>query len=94
MNSCRIKPQLLFYIKSKWPKDKIETNFFEKIKGVEKSKKYELLEDGRRFLWISQKDIKEKKICILPDQIVYDGRPYHMMPSVAASIVMLTEYLK
>ncbi len=88
------KPQLLFYIKSKWPKDKIETNFFEKIKGVEKSKKYELLEDGRRFLWISQKDIKEKKICILPDQIVYDGRPYHMMPSVAASIVMLTEYLK
>ena len=86
------KPQLLFYMHARWTKEKIEKNFHEETKKDRKKKRYILSEDGRKLLWIHISEINQ--ICILPDRIIYHGRAYRMMPSAAASIVMLLEYLR
>lgn len=86
------KPQLLFYVRSKWNKDKIEENFINEVKKTNKNKRNILLEDGRKLLWIPRAQINQ--LCILPDMIIYQGKIYCMMPSATASIVMLIEYLR
>lgn len=86
------KPQLLFFIRSFWTKDMIKQNFLEEVKRTSKTNQMELLEDGRKFLWVPK--IELGQMCILPDMIIYRGRSYHMMPSATASVVMLIEYLR
>ncbi len=83
------KPQLLFYLRSRWPKDRIEKNFLYTIK---KSDKNLFLEDGKKLLWIPRKELDQ--ICIWSDMIIYQGKVYRMVPSATASIVMLLEYLQ
>lgn len=85
------KPQLLFFIRSLWTKEEIKQNFISEMKKSDTNNEAELLVDGRKFLWIYKAEIKD--ICILPDMIIYNGRSYRMMPSSAASIVMLIESL-
>lgn len=86
------KPQLLFYVRSSLTKEMIEQNFFAEVKKSSKIHQRELLEDGKKLVWIPQKELDH--ICILPNMIIYQGKTYRMMPSAAASIVMLIEYLK
>lgn len=82
------KPQLLFYLRSKWTKDKIEKTFFSWIR---KNDKYFFRGDGKKLLWIPKGEIDQ--ICIWSDMIIYQAKVYRMVPSATASIVMLIEYL-
>ena len=86
------KPQLLFYVRSRLTKERIEQNFFAEVKNSSKVHHMELLEDGKKLLWIPKTELDH--LCILPNMIIYQGRTYRMMPSAVASIVMLIEYLK
>lgn len=86
------KPQLLFFIRSCWTKNRITHNFISVKRNLDKSKKNRLLEDGKKLLWIPTKELVQ--IGILPDMIIYHGKSYRMMPSASASVVMLLEYLK
>lgn len=86
------KPQFLFFIRSSWTKERIEQNFIEHMRKGNKEKDLELLEDGKKFLWISSNEIGE--LGILPDKIFYKGKKYGMMPSASAAIVMLIEFKK
>lgn len=82
------KPQLLFFIRSKWKKSEIEEKLVDEAK--KNPRKNKLLRK-KNILWIHVSELDE--ICILSDKIIYHGKSYPMMPSVAASIVMLIEYL-
>ncbi len=84
------KPQFLFFLRSTWSKDKIEENF--SIEHKKNKKKWEILEDGTKFLWISKNELQ--KLAILPNKIIHQGKAYHMMPSASASVIMLLDYLK
>lgn len=93
------KPQLLFVAKSLRTQKEIEDNFVkkkkEKAKELRKSfwdKELRELEDGDTFLWIPVENLK--KLVILPDAIVYEGKEYRMMPSASASLVMLIWWLE
>ncbi len=82
------KPQLLFYVKSEWKKDKIEKNFKEKSK----KKNIDMLQERSKLLWIQKTDLSA--MCILPDRIIHKGKSYHMLPSATGSVVLLLKYLK
>ena len=89
------KPQFLFWAKSKLTHKEIQNNFFEKLKAKKKKQKswdkeQRELEDGETFLWIAKEELKN--IVIAPDQILYKGKKYAMMPSASAAIVMLIEF--
>lgn len=93
------KPQLLFVAKSLRTQKEIEDNFVkkkkEKAKELRKSfwdKELRELEDGDTFLWIPVENLK--KLVILSDAIVYEGKEYRMMPSASASLVMLIWWLE
>ena len=86
------KPQLLFYVHSKWKKEEIISNFKIQTKREDKKKDTECREDGRKFLWIHKSKLDQ--ICILPEKIVHEGKSYRMMPAVAASIVIFIEHLR
>lgn len=82
------KPQLLFFIRSKLEKSDIEEKL---VDGAKKNHRKGKLLRKKNILWIHVSELDE--ICILSDKIIYHGKSYPMMPSVAASIVMLIEYL-
>lgn len=84
------KPQFLFFLRSTWSKDEIEKNF--SMEHKQNNKKWELLEDGSKLLWIAKNELH--KLAILPNKIIHQGKAYHMMPSASASVIMLLDHLK
>lgn len=86
------KPQLLFYTRSNWEKDEIERTFHSYLKKFKRKEKEKILVDGKKLLWISRQELK--RIVILPDAIIHNGKIYPMMPSASAAVVMLLDYLK
>lgn len=83
------KPQLLFYAKSNKSKDDIETDF--KNRSKEASKSFKILEDGTKFLWIKEDELKD--LCITSDMIIHNGKIYKMVPSASASVAMFINFV-
>lgn len=86
------KPQLLFYVRVRQTREQIEQNFRAECAKEGKEIRKDILEDGEKFLWVERTELN--RICVLPDRIIYHGKPYYMMPSAAASVVMLINYLR
>lgn len=93
------KPQFLFWAKSKLNHKEIEVQFqseLQKKKKQQKARKWDTqlkeLEDGETFLWIPKASLKE--MVILPNEMIYSGKSYATMPSAAAAVVMLIEFLE
>lgn len=86
------KPQFLFFIHSYWTKAEIIQNFKDKVKKENKKIKRHRAEDGKKLLFIHREEIS--RMCILPDRMIYRRKAYSMMPSAAASLVLMIEYLK
>lgn len=83
------KPQFLVVIQTKWTKEEIQKNF---EKNHCKSQKKDLIEDGSKLLWVATKELP--KVCIRADMMIHKGKKYHIMPSVAASIILYIQHLK
>lgn len=84
------KPQLLFYARAKLDKAAIEANFKKEFK--KSSRKGLLLEDGTNFVWIKRDELKS--LCVTPEMMIYKGKSYKMVPSAAACVAMLVNYLE
>lgn len=82
------KPQMLFYMKLDKKKKDIEEQL--KKENVPKANKKKVLK-ARRVKWIHREELKY--LCVLPDAIVCGHKKYSTVPSVAASLVMVMEYL-
>lgn len=91
------KPQLLVYVKSNRTKEEIEANFKiinrnkRKNKLHNKNVESDLMVDGNKFIWIHKNDIK--KLAISSEYMIHKGKEYNMVPSAAASVVMLRNHL-
>lgn len=92
------KPQLLVYARANKSKDEIEKNFTKNIrnKGKDSSQKEnvesQVLEDGNKILWIYKDDLRN--LAISSEYMVHEGKEYKMVPSAAASVVMLRRHLE
>lgn len=83
------KPQFLVVLRSKWVKQEIQINFENQVKG---SGKKDTTEDGSELLWVAKSDLK--KMCILPNAMIHEGKAYPMMPSATASLVLYMNSLE
>lgn len=97
------KPQLLFYAKSSLGKDEISGIFnagnkdvkkkARRIKNIRDKKEVQMETDGSIIKWISKSELIEVTD-VFPGKIDYNGTEMAMVPSAAACVQMLKDYLK
>lgn len=83
------KPQLLFAVKAKISRDKIQNQF---DYAVHHSNNSRLKRDGNQLIWIPESDLE--KISIGTDHIHYQGIDYPMVPSAIAGFIIYRNYLE
>lgn len=96
------KPQLLFYAKSSLDKDEISSIFnagnkdvkkkARRIKNIRDKKEVQMETDGSVIKWIPKSKLINTTD-VFPDKICYNGTEMAMVPSAAACVQMLKDYL-
>lgn len=82
------KPQLLFYAESDWDRKKIGENFKSELRKKKRDRSWHFI-DGTKLLWIPEKELTGLDIYI--DKMKYRRKTYHVVPGVAASIIIFLE---
>lgn len=90
------KPQLLFFVQSTLNRQHILENFRQgrssRSKKGKQSKEEQMRRDGEQLLFIPRDELAE--VLIAPDCLIWRKKCYTLVPSTAASLVMVREYLR
>lgn len=89
------KPQLMFYTKLNISSSELAEAFSDKskkMKVIKNKKKNNCTVDGYKLFFVDKNKMQD--IYLAPNCMVINGKPYKCMPSVAATHIMMLEYLK
>jgi hypothetical protein len=87
------KPQLMFYTQLHISSSELATTFYDKSKkrkNIKNKKKNKV--DGYKLFFVDKDKMQD--IYLAPNCIVINGKPYKCMPSVAATHIMMLEYMR